>query len=869
MAFLSGWNFRKKLTIDSDYINKDLTDFPILVKLTDSNFPFNKADSLGTDINFTSDDGTTLLKFEREVYKTYTDDTLSGGTVSASSEEGVDPAVDAVNNTLGTSIWSSTNTGGVAWWQYDYGAGNEKTITRYDIWSTSSFSQAINDSPRDWTFEGSNTGAFAGEEDILDTQTGIAWAGGQELKIFRIDNLTAYRYYRLNVTATLANARVRVAEFEFLETADSANQEAYYWVKVPSLSGHNYEAHYTLNDNAANTTVIDNTGEHNAVATSNTSTLTTTGKINEGFDLTSSDYITVGTDEDFNFNDDDFTIACWFKKSSVTTEDVIIAKRDWVLGTEDGYSIGLTSATNLRVHYFTDQDYTISAIDDNNWHHLAVVFDYTNSQTTVYLDNSLVNTLSHTQDIQNNTNPLYIGRSNNASPILPFDGHLDDFRIIRANLDSTAISNIYNGGSGTEDLLAPENFIYLYYGNDVASDAEDPTNVWDSNYSAVYHLENEGLLAIDGNNDEATDSTANAHHGTGSSSMTSADFIYKGQYNSGGFEDITVSDSDDFYFDADFTLEWKMRWVGSVTTGSIMGQSEGGGVQPKWFINFQFAVANTLHFDFVNGGEIRLDFAWTPSADTDYHCMLKREGNDFKFYVNGVQVGGTQTNATALLNVASNFTLFNEGEGFQWFSGVMDEVRITKGLARDDSYKRAAYNSDIDNLFTFGAEEEAFTFVDIATDIRAVHTESLTDINTDIRTIKQEFLDIDTDIRAAATEATIDIDTDIRAIAPAFVDIDTDIRTQPTPVFVDIDTDIRALQSVFVDINTDIHTVFENFADINTDIRAFHTLNQSQVQILELSFEEGFYLSSDQVTILMDVFGAVKVQFRNEDTATW
>jgi len=64
--FLSGYTTRRKLTIDHTKIDSDLTDFPVLVKLTSSNFDFSKSNSDGYDIRFTSSDGTTLLKYERE-----------------------------------------------------------------------------------------------------------------------------------------------------------------------------------------------------------------------------------------------------------------------------------------------------------------------------------------------------------------------------------------------------------------------------------------------------------------------------------------------------------------------------------------------------------------------------------------------------------------------------------------------------------------------------------------------------------------------------------------------------------------------------------------------------------------------------------
>ena len=63
---LSNWTYRKKITIDHTKIDTDLIDFPILIKLTATNFDFTKALSTGYDIRFTSSDKTTLLKYERE-----------------------------------------------------------------------------------------------------------------------------------------------------------------------------------------------------------------------------------------------------------------------------------------------------------------------------------------------------------------------------------------------------------------------------------------------------------------------------------------------------------------------------------------------------------------------------------------------------------------------------------------------------------------------------------------------------------------------------------------------------------------------------------------------------------------------------------
>ena len=66
MSWLNGYSTRRKLTIDCTKVDSALSDFPILVKLTSTQLDFAKANADGFDIRFTSSDGTTLLKYERE-----------------------------------------------------------------------------------------------------------------------------------------------------------------------------------------------------------------------------------------------------------------------------------------------------------------------------------------------------------------------------------------------------------------------------------------------------------------------------------------------------------------------------------------------------------------------------------------------------------------------------------------------------------------------------------------------------------------------------------------------------------------------------------------------------------------------------------
>ena len=60
------WTYRKKVTFDNSAQAENLTNFPVLIKLSASNFDFSKAQSAGQDIRFTDSDGSTELSYEIE-----------------------------------------------------------------------------------------------------------------------------------------------------------------------------------------------------------------------------------------------------------------------------------------------------------------------------------------------------------------------------------------------------------------------------------------------------------------------------------------------------------------------------------------------------------------------------------------------------------------------------------------------------------------------------------------------------------------------------------------------------------------------------------------------------------------------------------
>lgn len=64
----SGWQYKKQLTFSNGSRPENLVNFPVLVRLTSSNFDFSKAQSNGQDIRFFDADGTTALSYQIEFW---------------------------------------------------------------------------------------------------------------------------------------------------------------------------------------------------------------------------------------------------------------------------------------------------------------------------------------------------------------------------------------------------------------------------------------------------------------------------------------------------------------------------------------------------------------------------------------------------------------------------------------------------------------------------------------------------------------------------------------------------------------------------------------------------------------------------------
>lgn len=133
----------------------------------------------------------------------------------------------------------------------------------------------------------------------------------------------------------------------------------------------------------------------------------------------------------------------------------------------------------------------------------------------------------------------------------------------------------------------------------------------------------------------------------------------------------------------DFTIEFKVKFNSLAANTSILGSDAGGGNSNKWMINYGgWGNTLTFHSNNTSGTSIANSFAWTPSTGTWYSIALSRSGSSLRAFVNGTQIGSTLSMSGAVPNASRPLVIGQDGEGWGWLNGAIDEFRLTNGVAR-------------------------------------------------------------------------------------------------------------------------------------------------------------------------------------------
>lgn len=149
---------------------------------------------------------------------------------------------------------------------------------------------------------------------------------------------------------------------------------------------------------------------------------------------------------------------------------------------------------------------------------------------------------------------------------------------------------------------------------------------------------------------------------------------------------IQFPHSQDFQFGYDnFTIEfWAMLTSFTATSQSILHLRTNDGYGP-WVINYNQS-AGKMCFFLSNSGisawAATLTTDFTPTIGTWFHAAVVRNGNTITFYIDGVSRGSVTFTDSVAYSTSHALTIGASSNNAAYFNGYLQDIRITKGVAR-------------------------------------------------------------------------------------------------------------------------------------------------------------------------------------------
>ena len=350
---------------------------------------------------------------------------------------------------------------------------------------------------------------------------------------------------------------------------------------------------------------------------------------------------------DLDIGSGDFTIECFYYPTSIQNYSrVLWFNETWANINAAGLAYGSPTGGKLN---FVANGIANPMVSTNNdmelfcWYHIAVT--RTGNEFAMYVDGvKQTSTYTSSNEIFPTSTPiLYVGNGpTSVGGYSPLQGYVANARVVKGtavySTDFTPPTAPVTAVSGTAALI------------DFA-DAAIP------DYSTINNVNTVGNADI---------STAVVKYGTGSLAFD-------------GTGDYLSTPSTPVFGTGDFTIEF---WVyfNEVNNSTV-----------KYLYDFRNASATSASFfaqeasngwTYWNGSGAGISTGWnsgTFTADTWYHVAISRSSGTTKFFVDGTvtsSVADTGNYANETFILASRYSAAN------FLNGYIDDLRITKGLAR-------------------------------------------------------------------------------------------------------------------------------------------------------------------------------------------
>ena len=411
------------------------------------------------------------------------------------------------------------------------------------------------------------------------------------------------------------------------------------------------------------TSIVDSSANAHTITVNGDAQISTTqskfGGASMKFD--GNDSIEVPSSTDLSFGSGDFTIECWAYFNSLPSL-LTVANFD---GGGSYSSIFFAHLPTLNC-YISGNGTSWNVLAGNSlgtpstgvWHHLALVRE--GNVYRGFLDGVLGFSVTNSSGPYGSSALARIGAAN-ADGTGGFDGYIDDFRITKGVARYTANFTPFTAGFSTLTPVEP------------------------------YFHNNSLLLHGDGTNGSTTfkDDSINNHtitpYGNAQISTTQSKFGGSSMYFDGAGDYLTAPASDDFSFPGDFTVEF---WIKTSTYSHDVSYRRVISNGPNSVNSFQLTFfdgsgATQKLCLYQSGVSVTITGTIDVADGSWHHIALTRGGSSMRLFVDGVQSGSTATVSTSLSSGATYGLIvgrYQSGNGH--FEGYLDDLRITKGVAR-------------------------------------------------------------------------------------------------------------------------------------------------------------------------------------------
>jgi len=359
------------------------------------------------------------------------------------------------------------------------------------------------------------------------------------------------------------------------------------------------------------------------------------------FDGSTGTYLNTPSSSTFDFSTGgNFTVEYWYYPLDTGTS------RELTHGTGDCGNISYQSDGSVYGYFGGGAQFDGRSAPQKQipfqWNHVAFVLSGTNGYT--YLNGVQIASGSGFSVTSTGAQTWQIGSSRFPVPY----GYMSDVRYVKGTA-------LYTGSTYTVPT-APETAI--------------------TNTALLTNFTNAGIPDLAMQNDlqtvgSAQVSTSVKKYGTGSLSFP-------------GSSDLVLPNNYPAYFGGgNFTVEGWLYFSSAVTGVYQVIANLGYETGPTQCWLIYLSTDATLHFSYNNGTYYDASLgASGMTTNTWYHVAVVRNGSTVTGYVNGVALSSPMTIGTNIINSNSSAKFSIGVSTMDYFTGYMDDVRITKGLAR-------------------------------------------------------------------------------------------------------------------------------------------------------------------------------------------